>query len=509
MKNGDHTVRSGMRAYGFWMYLAAATLTGKAAFGAQDWQTVDDFALASGDAEAHAVAVDGAKHIYVVGTANGHAIVRSSTDGGTTWSTRDDFVHPPETNYPSYTNNLYNAITIDSHDDVFVGGAGAAFMSGIRAGHWIVRRSRDHGISWETVDDFWQRMNGPGEPGTNASVYSLSSDGQGRVYGAGLLLQTGPSYPQWWVRGSDIGGTNWDSKLVVFAGYGGVSQLTWAGEDVYVTGSVSWYTDSATIGLTERSSDYGATWTTNLVTTNEFFYAINSDSAGNVYSAGNALNPSSVDWRVRKAAPGGADWTIIDQVTYEDTCGCGVSYPRPRSIAVDPVGNICVAGEYQERWIINQTNGATYGANQKWFTRQYSAASGQWNTTDLFSYSTNATSSTNTHTVAMGTAIAADGTTFVVGYGTTESGQHRWVVRKRAAVRPPPRLEIANVGGIVSVFWPGTYTNSTLEWTDSSGTNQVWRAFSGPVSKADGQNTVNLELIPGAQFFRLKSAVGQ
>ena len=68
-----------MRTHPYWIPLAmAATLMGKLAASAQDWQTVDDFGLAGGDAEAHGVAVDAAGRIYVVGTANGHAIVRYS-----------------------------------------------------------------------------------------------------------------------------------------------------------------------------------------------------------------------------------------------------------------------------------------------------------------------------------------------------------------------------------------------------------------------------------------------
>jgi hypothetical protein len=492
-----------MRAHLYCIALAlAATLMGEFGVSALDWQTVDDFALAGGNAEARGVAVDAAGRVYVVGTANGHAIVRYSSDGGTTWSTRDDFV------YPSEINNLFNAITITPEGDVFVGGSSEGYVGGIEAGHWIVRRSTDQGVSWQTVDDYYRPMIDPSHPGTNGVVYSLSSDRQGRVYGAGLLLPSGPSYLHWWVRGSDIGGTNWDTKLVIFSGYIGVSQLTWAGEDIYVSGAAS---DSViTSGLMLRSSDQGATWSTNFVAANEIFPAITADLPGNIYAAGNSSSSNSYYWVVSKAAPGGTNWTVLDTIQYGDLSESGNQQASPVSIAVDPAGNLSVAGRLTTRWIISSTNGTTYGANQSWFTRQYSAALGQWNTTDVYSYSTNATSSTNTHAIAKGTAIAANGTTFVVGYGSTESGQHRWVVRKRAAVRPPPRLQIASVGGIVSVSWDGAYTNSILEWTDSPGTNQLWQTVTGPVSKAaDGQSTVNLEVTPGVRFFRLRNTAGQ
>jgi hypothetical protein len=453
-------MKSSLGANFRWIPLAlAATLMGKLTVSAQDWRTVDDFALAGADAEAHGVAIDSAGRIYVVGMANWHGIVRYSVDAGTNWSTRDDFV------YPSESRSLFNAITIDHQGDVFVGGGSG--------GHWIVRRSTDQGVTWETVDDYYRPMNGPSNPGTNGIVYSLSCDGQGRVYGTGLMRPTGPSYNFWWVRGSEIGGTNWDSKLVLFSGYNEVSQMTWAGEDVYVTGNVD-RNDNSFTGLIMKSSDYGATWTTNFVATLESYNAIASDAAGNVYSAGSRSTSNPVNWVVRKKTPGGTSWTIVDQTSLSG---------YPLSMAVDAAGNICVVG-------------------QPWLTRQYSAANDQW-TTDMFSYST------NTAETAMGTAIAPDGSTFVVGYGTSDSGQHRWVVRKQSAFTPPPRLQIVNAGAYIAVSWPAAYTNAILQWTDSSGGNQGWQTFTGATCVTNGRNTATVELAPGARFFRLKSASGQ
>jgi hypothetical protein len=110
------------------------------------------------------------------------------------------------------------------------------------------------------------------------------------------------------------------------------------------------------------------------------------------------------------------------------------------------------------------------------------------------------------HAAAMATAIAHDGTTFVVGYGSTESGQHHWIVRKSAA---HPRLQIAVANGSVTVSWAAAYTNCTLEWTDSTGVNPLWQTFSGKVSVVNQQNAATLDLTPGARFFRLKGTAGQ
>src|SRR5262245_57710006 len=135
----------------------AAMLAGKLALPAQDWQTVDDFAITGGDAVAHGVATDAAGRIYVVGTASGHGIVRYSADDGSNWVTRQDYVHP------CAANTVFNAVTLDKRGSVFVGGTGG--------GRWITRRSTDQGVTWETVDDYYRPFQPPAEPGTNGVVY--------------------------------------------------------------------------------------------------------------------------------------------------------------------------------------------------------------------------------------------------------------------------------------------------------------------------------------------------
>jgi hypothetical protein len=406
----------------------APMLMGQLALHAQDWQTVDDFAQGNGHAEARGVATDAAGGIYVVGTANGHGIVRYSADDGLQWITRDDFVSPSE------TNNVFNAVTVDFQGSVFVGGSAAGGEYYSR--HWIVRRSTDHGLTWETVDDYWRLFHFPEEPGTNGVVFSLSSDGHGRVYGAGPLILTGcPCYNNWWVRGSSIGGTNWDTKLALFSGYGIISQATCAGEDVYVAGSTDYNDLDGNLGLILRSSDHGATWTTVFQGFRDYSKALTTDSAGNLYSAGISATSTSIVWQVRRAAPGGTSWTTLDLSVYVPWGEYGLPLPDgyyayPSAIAVDAAGDVCVTGEFIQNWVISSPTSTTYGANQTWFTRQYLSATGQWSTTDLFSYSTNQTG------MASGAAIAPSGSVFTVGFGTSDSGQRRWVVRKRASSSP-------------------------------------------------------------------------
>jgi hypothetical protein len=383
----------------------------------QDWQTVDDFVLGSGNAAGNGVATDAAGGVYVVGTAGGHALVRYSPDGGSTWSTRDDFA------FYSSSNNVFNAVTVDNQGTVFVGGSSGEYPNE----HWIVRRSTDQGLTWETVDDYWLPYIGP-NPGTNGVVYSLSTDGQGRVYGFGPLIMTHcPCYNNWLVRGSSIGGTNWDTKLVHFSGYGSIASGTCAGEDVYVTGSTDG-ADDAGVGLILRSSDHGATWTPVFQGIHDYHRAITPDSAGNLYSAGFSSTSTSIVWLARQSAPGGTNWITLDSSSYEPSLNGlpvpGAYYPYPTSIAVDTAGNVCVTGELIENVVITDSGGTTYNSKQNWFTRQYAVATGRWSTTDFFSYSTNAA-------IAQGTSFAPSGV-FTVGYATSDTGQQHWVVRKRA-----------------------------------------------------------------------------
>src|SRR5205085_2302155 len=157
--------------------------------------------------------------------------------------------------------------------------------------------------------------------------------------------------------------------------------------------------------------------------------AITADPAGNVYTAGYSETSTSIIWLVRQAAPGGTNWATLDRSSYEPWLNGswrpGGYYPLATSIAVDAAGDVCVTG-----YLIVNPTGATNGLRPGWYTRQYAAATRQWSTTDPFSYSTNVQGS------ALGAAFAPSGSVFTVGYGTSESGQQRWLVRKRPAPSP-------------------------------------------------------------------------
>jgi len=151
------------------------------------WVVVDSFA-----GSLSGFAADDLGNLYISGTTNlangGTAtwFVRKSSDHGTTWNTVD---------------RVLNASPAVMH---FVPGAqGGLFAAGNRVSGgdllWTVRRSRDGGATWTQVESFYRS-------GKYTSATAIASDGQGRIYVAGY---SGPDPLQWEVRMSENGGASW------------------------------------------------------------------------------------------------------------------------------------------------------------------------------------------------------------------------------------------------------------------------------------------------------------
>jgi len=153
--------------------------------GGTNWTVADLFALSTnGSGDAWGFAADDAGNLFVTGSAgqdsnglNGHWVVRKSTDHGQSWSTVD--------NYPNAVPNKIHFLS---------GTNGGLFVVGYRNGGstWTVRRSRDSGASWAVVDSL---------PGI---AYGVSSDSAGNVYVVG---ESGG----WTVRQSSNGGNTWQT----------------------------------------------------------------------------------------------------------------------------------------------------------------------------------------------------------------------------------------------------------------------------------------------------------
>jgi hypothetical protein len=134
------------------------------------------------------------------------------------------------------------------------------------------------------------------------------------------------------------------------------------------------------------------------------------DSAGNIYVAGYAENPSTgIDvWIVRESSNAGTNWSTVDVYQYD-----GYSTPAI-AIASSPAG-VFVAGYADLHWIVRQTTNA-----------------GQtWSIADNYVYPNATASSLGALTVDTAgniyTAGAVTVTTVTKGKSTT---QYDWVVRK-------------------------------------------------------------------------------
>ncbi|HEV2687166.1 MAG TPA: hypothetical protein VGV35_01390, partial [Bryobacteraceae bacterium] len=93
------------------------------------------------------IADGAAAGLYVVGTGTGSQwLVRKSIDAGVTWTTVDSFFY-------NSTNATALSVTGDGRGDVYVVGKGGVLNSG-GVVHWLVRESINGGTSWSTVDNF-------------------------------------------------------------------------------------------------------------------------------------------------------------------------------------------------------------------------------------------------------------------------------------------------------------------------------------------------------------------
>lgn len=150
------------------------------------WSTIDDFVYASGQqALAYSAAVDGSGNIYVVGSAGptkNHWIVRKSTNGGTSWTTVDDFQQ--KSNYDSQLiNTIALRLLFDSSGNIYVAGVaneGGGYY-GYSYKYWLVRRSNDGGSTWFTNEDVFSHLS------HSATLSDISMDASGNIYTTGYM----------------------------------------------------------------------------------------------------------------------------------------------------------------------------------------------------------------------------------------------------------------------------------------------------------------------------------
>lgn len=153
----------------------------KSTNGGVTWSTVSDYFLIAGKgARVNALGKDSAGNLYAGGYTTDtnnirHWIVRKSADGGSNWTTVDDYQFDA-----NYNSNIL-ALTGDSAGNLYVAGTGGDLTTT----HWIVRKSTDGGATWSTVSDY---LHGGG---VESSPFSIVSDSTNTVYVAGYGFASG------------------------------------------------------------------------------------------------------------------------------------------------------------------------------------------------------------------------------------------------------------------------------------------------------------------------------
>lgn len=308
--------------------------------GGASWSVVDDYQLSAGKASyGGAIVISASGTLYTSGSATDasdlrHWIVRRSTDGGTSWSTLDDY------QLSSSHNALGGAVylaPLSGHLFVVGNANDASDLT-----HWIVRRSTDGGTSWSTVDDFQLSST------WHSAGRSIVEDRFGNLYAAGYGYDA-QLKGRWIVRKSTNGGTTWSTvdNFVKVAGFDATAAAIttdFAG-NIYVAGSVKEALGGPWGWVVRKSTNGGTTWSI----VNEYrldasrsavVNNLRSDIFGNIYVTGWAEDGSGVfHWIVRRSADAGATWGTID-----DYMKAGGTDSSAGSIGNDTSGNVYIMG---------------------------------------------------------------------------------------------------------------------------------------------------------------------
>jgi len=194
--------------------------------GGDSWTGIggDTFRLNSREsAGAYGFAADAGGNVYTCGIAYlknvGHWIVRKLPAGGANWQTVSDLTAKGG----GYANGMcfypgYNLIP------------SAVFAVGWFNGKWEVRRSRDHGLTWVSVDS----GAGLGNP------KKAACDSAGNIFVVGSAPGSSGS-SRWVVRMSSNGGDNWATMLDVQDGFINAARNVTADQqgNIWVAGTTS------------------------------------------------------------------------------------------------------------------------------------------------------------------------------------------------------------------------------------------------------------------------------
>jgi RNA polymerase sigma factor (sigma-70 family) len=254
-------------------------------------------------------AADDVGNVYVAGEMAAHWIVRKQTRGVGAFTTVDDFTADSSlTGRPLMVEGITAVHGTGPSAGIYVCGRCSQRAGGGTGTqtHWIVRRSRDGGRSWETVDDY--RPNDGGDSWKAHRAQALCADARGDVYvtGAGGALNSPAPDPNHWITRRSASG----------------DPGTWTVDDDFVL-----------------APDYPFA----------VGHAITADRTGNVYAAGVAAGESGSACHALIRTNAGGYWHTIDDFN-----------PEPNragwtELAVDEEGRLWAAGWVQgpnPGWIV-------------------------------------------------------------------------------------------------------------------------------------------------------------
>lgn len=369
------------------------------------WTIVDDYQyVGGGSASANSISIDDSGNIYAAGYAedvanNGYFrwIVRKSTNGGITWTTKDDFLIPSNSRVA-----MPRAIAVL--------GTGTVYIAGVADDnynyYWLVRKSTNGGTTWTTVLNTIS--------GNRSELLAMSIDSVGNLYAVGY--ETDPIYEHWVVKKSVDAGNTW-STIQDFSTSGNHAEATailiTTSGTIYVAG---WIGISGTERwVVQKSLNYGNTWITvrdfSFVTgTNSFLSAMTFNSLGQMYLVGTEVDNNKLShWKIKKSLDGGSTFMTVNDFNYnvgENSTGV--------SLITDTNGNIYSIGTGRD-----SVNGSFH-----WLTRKSTDNGNTWIIADDYLLDIYADAQPS------GIYINETGTIFVVGSGYDGSWNNHWVVRK-------------------------------------------------------------------------------
>lgn len=365
------------------------------------WITTDDYS-ASGTSKSAAAVLVQRNATYVAGMSDdgttGHWVVRKSTDHGVTWSVIDDYIHT------SGKRNHPEGIAADGPGNIYVvGGANNLSMEG----EWLVRKSANNGQTWSLANTFSDPT------AAAATARNIHVDAQGAVLVAGES-NVGTDGYHWFLRRSADQGQTWSNQDDLVGIWHGASAqaVTTNGGDTFVLG---WnFDDGSNYRCQIRRQLGGAPgWTMvddfQLATTGACLPRGLMVAKGHIFAAMQAVGADNVGhWIIRKSSNNGASWTTVDDLVMDGSC-------YPRGITWDRKLELFVTGK------------CAVGNSYKWITRRSNDLGATWTTDDVFQLTGGATTYAN--------GIESDDKQNLVAVGFGHDGtRNHWIVRQRVCV---------------------------------------------------------------------------